>query len=83
MEGHHIIPCNVKNSKEIKEEYKSRLDREENIVCICPNCHRKVHSGNEEVKREILKKIYNKKKEDLEQAGIYITFDKLFAYYKR
>ena len=38
MEAHHLIPCTVSNSKKFKE--KSKLDREENIVCICPNCHR-------------------------------------------
>ena len=24
----------------------ANIDREENIVCICPNCHRAIHYGS-------------------------------------
>lgn len=33
----------------------SRLDNEDNILVLCPNCHKKLDLGNEEVRSEILK----------------------------
>jgi 5-methylcytosine-specific restriction protein A len=82
MEGHHLIPCTIENSKYISEKFGSRLDREENIVCICPNCHRAIHFGNTEVKKCILRNLYDRQKEKLFSAGIKISFDELISFYK-
>ena len=43
MEGHHLIPCTVINAKHFSEKFNKNIDCIENIVCICPNCHRAVH----------------------------------------
>lgn len=56
MEGHHLIPCTVTNSKIFKEQ--SKLDREENIVSICPTCHRAIHFGCVQTKRKLVEKLY-------------------------
>lgn len=39
FEAHHIIPFNVSNQK----LFKITLDHLSNLICLCPECHRKVH----------------------------------------
>lgn len=74
MEAHHLIPINAQG------DFKTGLDCEANIVSLCPTCHRMLHYG-EDIK-EPLKKLYNERKEKLEQAGIKISFEDLMKYYK-
>lgn len=47
LEPHHILSRGMGGS--------SRMDIAENIIALCSNCHRLVHSGH--VKRDILVKI--------------------------
>lgn len=81
MEGHHLIPCTVKNSKEIGEKYNSPIDREENIVCLCPTCHRAVHFGDNTTKIAILTDLFNKQVHKLNSIGITISLSELLKYY--
>lgn len=76
MEGHHIIP--MKAQKDFKNV---NIDREENILCICPNCHRKIHQSIDTEKKEILKKVYEYKKKELFKANLKISFHDLFNKY--
>jgi len=67
FEAHHLIPFNVTNQK----LFKYSLDHLSNLVCLCPECHRKVHFSElkEQIdalthlikKRPNLSKIYNVK----------------------
>jgi 5-methylcytosine-specific restriction protein A len=81
MEGHHLIRCTIKIGTEIWEKYKRNIDTESNIVSLCPNCHRQVHFGNKDKKITILERLYNKKRIELENNGIYVTFEKLKKLY--
>jgi 5-methylcytosine-specific restriction protein A len=81
MEGHHLIPCTVTNSAMIKQRFGSKLDREENIVCICPTCHRAIHFGSAEVKRDLIKKLYDRQKDKLASVGITLTLEELQWFY--
>lgn len=80
MEAHHLIPCTVSNSQRFQE--KSKLDREENIVCICPNCHRAIHYGNDDTQEKYLKILYNKQKDKLDRVGLQLSFAELLNLYK-
>lgn len=80
MEAHHLIPCTVSNSQKFQE--KSKLDREENIVCICPNCHRAIHYGNGETQKKYLKILYNEQKDKLDSVGLKLSFEELLNLYK-
>lgn len=73
MEGHHLIPCTVKNSDEIDALYHSPIDREENIVCICPNCHRAIHFGDKATQTAIITDLFHKQKAKLNSVGIMIS----------
>jgi 5-methylcytosine-specific restriction protein A len=57
------------------------IDREENILCLCPNCHRKAHYALESEKRTLLQKVYNLREKNLKRANIYISFKDLYKKY--
>ncbi len=81
MEGHHLIPCTYTNAARFWEECERNIDCEQNIVCLCPTCHRKVHFGSKEERESILKIIFKGQKDRLESAGLVITFDELLRLY--
>lgn len=81
MEGHHLIPCTIANSEYIDKLYNSPIDREENIVCICPNCHRAIHFGDKKTKDQIIGDLYNKQIATLKSIGINISLSDLLKLY--
>ena len=81
MEGHHLIPCTVLNSRRISADYHSRLDREENIVCVCPTCHRAIHYGDEATRTAVLRDLFDKQRSKLFSVGININFEDMLAMY--
>ena len=82
MEGHHLIPCTVKNSKYFEKKFKKNIDCFENIVCICPNCHRAVHFGDWNTKEEMIKMMFIKQSGKLKKVGILITEKELLNLYR-
>ena len=77
MEAHHLIPMHA------QKDFSVNLDRIENIVSICPNCHSAIHLGNDSVRLECLKKLYDQRIQGLRKVGINISFGELFTkYYK-
>ena len=56
FEGHHLIMYNVSSQR----KYKYSLDILENIICLCPMCHRKIHFGSEEEISLLIEKLINK-----------------------
>ena len=75
-EGHHLIPMS-------KQDFfgKKNLDRLENIVSLCPVCHKQVHYGDKSSRDEILSKLYLYRNSKLQSAGIYITLNDLLKSY--
>lgn len=77
MEAHHLIPMSA------QKDFHINIDRLENIVCLCPTCHSAIHLGNNDVRCERLKKIYEMYAKKLKESGIEISFQDLFErYYK-
>lgn len=77
MEAHHLIPMAA------QKDFSINIDRIENIVSICPNCHSAIHLGDETTRIDLLKKLYEIKEPELKSVGINITFGELFSkYYK-
>lgn len=74
MEPHHLVP--MANSG----DFDVCLDVEENIVCLCSNCHNEIHYGK--YAKEKVAILYEKRKALLERAGIYITLEELMDIYK-
>lgn len=76
VEAHHLIPMSKQS-----DFLPINIDRSENIISLCPNCHRAIHNGTDEEKVMRLKELFEARKEALEIVGINITFDKLKEYY--
>jgi 5-methylcytosine-specific restriction protein A len=53
FEAHHIIPFNISTYL----EFDASLDCIENLACLCPECHRKVHYSTIENRRKIIRNI--------------------------
>lgn len=66
VEGHHIIPLSLQN------EFECNLDCYANIIALCPNCHRMLHYGRKNDRKDKLKAIYDDRYERFESSGILI-----------
>ena len=83
MEGHHLIPCTSSNAEYYWSKIKRNIDCVENIVCLCPTCHRRIHFGSKEEKSAIIESLYEKRIVLLKSAGFDISIDDLFALYNK
>lgn len=83
MEGHHLVPCTVMNSEHFMKKFNKNIDCFENIVCICPNCHREVHYGEWDSKAKKIQIIFKKQQDKLKRVGLLITEQELLDLYKR
>jgi len=75
VEAHHLIPL------QFQEEFVYSLDVPENIISLCPNCHRKLHFASVDDKKKILEKLLENRKDGLRKFGIEINKEKLFEIY--
>ena len=73
MEPHHLVPMSL------SDEFECSLDREENIVCLCSNCHNRIHYGDDAEK--LVRVLFEKRKEKLLSVGIDIGIDELLKAY--
>lgn len=81
MEGHHLIPCNPGNFEKYWERFSRNIDCFENIVSLCPTCHRRIHYGSEAERTEVIDKLYDVQAERLKAAGIAISLKELRELY--
>ena len=72
-EAHHLIPLSF------QDEFEYSLDVEQNIVSLCSNCHNEIHYGYNA--KELIKKLYEERKDLLKAKKIPITLEKLYVYY--
>ena len=72
-EPHHLIPLSQRNN------FDYSLDCEANIVSLCSNCHNQLHYGR--YKKEMLTKLYNERKEALQESGIETSLEDLLLMY--
>ena len=72
-EPHHLVPMAY------QELYGASLDREENIVSLCSNCHNEIHYGKDAAK--LVETLYNARKDLLKSITINITLSELQQMY--
>lgn len=75
MEAHHIIPFSL--GKIIKG--KNSTDIKENLISLCPNCHKAMHYSENLTKVKMLEKIWNYKEKEL--INLNYTKDDLYQIY--
>jgi len=73
MEPHHLVPM------ALSDEFEYSLDREENIVSLCSNCHNQIHYGKDADK--LIRTLYEKRKDKLHSIGIDIDIETLIDAY--
>ena len=66
VEGHHVIPISL------QENFSYSLDIHANIIALCPTCHRFLHYGLENEKKKKILKVYDNRKERLQDSRIKI-----------
>lgn len=73
VEGHHIIPMGLQRS------FNQNLDVIDNVIPLCPNCHRMIHLAKDDIKKKYLNLIIEKK--DKLQSFGNITKEDLYEFY--
>ena len=76
MEPHHLIPISKQNL------YPNDIDITSNLICLCPNCHKRIHLGQKSDIEMMLRKFHTARQSDLLTCGIDIDIYTLLAYYE-
>lgn len=79
VEAHHIIPMN--RQAEYYLEHGINLDIIDNVIPLCPNCHKKIHLGSRNARLNILSEIFIKHNLTLKKINENLTFQMLASYY--
>ena len=68
----------MENSKFFEKD----VDVIENIIPLCPNCHRKIHNADKATVMKMLRLYYeNSNKRELIRKGIFVDIDTLARFY--
>lgn len=78
MEAHHLIPYSKR--LDFFNEGKN-IDVEENVFCVCPECHRAFHFGNEETIKRNVDYIFNKISENCFKDKFGVSKSKIKKMY--
>lgn len=73
MEPHHLVPMSY------QDHFDNSLDRKENIVSLCSNCHNEIHYGKDAAK--LVETLYSVRKDLLESVGIIVSLSELQQMY--
>lgn len=79
MEAHHLVP--IANQKEMWEKYGINIDCVENLVSLCPTCHKAFHYGTNEVKIKIINDLFNKVAHKYKSIDFNIGVDDIMRCY--
>jgi len=70
MEAHHLIP--ITRQQEIWDKCGINIDCVENVVSLCPNCHRIIHFAKKAEREKIIKKLYRDRKDEFKRIGLCV-----------
>lgn len=77
VEGHHLIPMQV------QKDFEYTIDFADNIVALCPNCHRRIHRSIKQDRNQMIEKFYFNRIENIKVHGIDISIDRLEEIYTK
>ncbi|WP_212001208.1 MrcB family domain-containing protein [Chitinophaga sp. HK235] len=75
VEAHHLIPISLQDG------FRYSIDVPENIIALCPNCHRAFHHGENAHKKDLVKRFFQERKINLHFRGIEIDEKTLIDTY--
>jgi 5-methylcytosine-specific restriction enzyme A len=76
MEAHHLIPMGAYDSFEFD------IDVPENVISLCPTCHRAFHHSKWEIKSDLIEKFLELRFLEIEARGIPIDISTLKQKYQ-
>jgi 5-methylcytosine-specific restriction protein A len=76
MEAHHLIPMGA------YDNFEFDIDVPENVICLCPNCHRAFHHSKMEVRAKLIEKFLTLRLSKIGSRGISIDFFSLKQLYQ-
>lgn len=79
VEPHHLIP--VSNVYTFWDLQKINIDCIANITPLCPVCHKKVHLATDNIRKDVIMKLYEMKKDDMKRIGLNISLQQLLKLY--
>jgi 5-methylcytosine-specific restriction protein A len=76
VEAHHLIPM------QYQDEFDVSLDVPENIISLCPICHRAFHNAQQDDKTKLIKHFFNLRKDSLDKRELSISENEIIVMYK-
>lgn len=74
VEGHHLIPMAAQSY------FDHTIDFADNIVTLCPTCHRKIHLALEAERKDMIKQLFEPRKDLYSGYGIEIDQEQLLKF---
>lgn len=75
IEVHHFVP------REFRNNFENSVDVLANYITLCPHCHRMIHLATDRERVNIIRFIYNQRKDRLRNCGIEVEFEDLLNFY--
>ncbi|MGB3161318.1 MAG: HNH endonuclease [Carnobacterium sp.] len=75
IEAHHLIPMGA------QDYFKNTIDFADNIICLCPNCHSKIHYAIREEREDMIEQLYKDRKNAYKKYGINVSEKVLLTMY--
>ena len=75
IEVHHFVP------REFRNNFENSVDVLANYITLCPHCHRMIHLATDRERVNIIRYIYNQRKDRLKNCGIEVEFEDLLNFY--
>ena len=75
VEVHHFIP------REFRNNFENSVDVLANYITLCPHCHKMIHLATDRERIDVIRFIFNQRKDRLTSCGLTIELEELFQYY--
>ena len=75
VEVHHFIP------REFRNNFENSVDVLANYITLCPHCHKMIHLATDRERIDVIRFIFNQRKDRLTACGLTIELEELFQYY--
>jgi len=70
MEAHHLI--SITKQRQIWEKYGVNVDCVENVISLCPSCHRAIHLAKKAERKKIVEKLYLDRNDEFKKIGLNV-----------
>lgn len=77
MEAHHLIPMSA------QDLFEHSIDFPDNMISLCPTCHRRIHLAKKIDRIQMIKHFYNLRKDRYAKHGIDINLKELLNFYEK